>query len=573
MLSDLTTVSQEDAEIIRKECSDQLLKCGANLQGQIISTEKEFLSIGERLSDFYRRAGEIAGISSSVANLISGEEFSTGTNRFPGILERIKSYLEHSKSELHRVEISLKNILKTHDAVYLMMSGFKKIVKDLRMLGIHIKILSSELAHDGGDFKNLAGDIVNLAGIIESKSNAILIQSKSSDLLIRETILKVTTLKTGLDNLTMLIIEGTMSTLSSLTERHKLSSVTARNISSGSQEISQGIGKVLESLQIQDIVRQRLEHVKKSLETLDIILNKTDIDASDPKLIREISNTCNFQTAQLDYSRDELLSAVKSIVENLRKIAKGITHMSANTRNLAGESNKEGASFFKSMEAGIVSVLSSISESFFECSKTDHELSGGVNAVVCTIGSISVFIKDIEHIGMEMELLSLNARIKSAHAGHEGAGLSVLAEAIQQISEDVCNKTIAVSNTFAEITSSAEALNNEISSENKEKDAEIEVILNDMETVLHSLRSVNNSVISFLKEIGEKGQRLGNDIEKAILEVTVHETFVSGINEAISGLKAITRQASNLIPYDTIDYLPRFDRFEAIRPMANVELF
>ena len=62
-----------------------------------------------------------------------------------------------------------------------------------------------------------------------------------------------------------------------------------------------------------------------------------------------------------------------------------------------------------------------------------------------TVGEIATFVGDIEKIGEEIKLIALNAQIKSAYTGDEGAALGVLAEAIQRLSIDAIDHTGAVS--------------------------------------------------------------------------------------------------------------------------------
>lgn len=567
-----TAYNSEGQSIVSKaqylEWIESLRTFQEEFKTQASSAEKEFLGIGEKLQDFRSRAIGITDISSSVVNIVSSDDFLISINKLNDMQEHINGYLGHTKTELQTVGESLKDILKTHARVYIPVENFIKIVKRLRMLGIHIKILSAELAHESGDFKTLAADITSLASVIEKKTSYILNQTKASDLLVRETITKIADLMTALDNLTSLIIQGTKSTISSLSDRYNISSATAEHIALRSRQMSQGIGKVLELLQIHDIARQQTEAVKEELESLGSKLNNTP--ATDIEFIKDLSKSCASQSKQLSYVRDELSQAVKGIVENLRGISKGISLILEDTKNLAGTTNKNDRSFFFEMESGIKTILSSISETFFQCDKTRHELSKAVDTVVVTVGNISEFLKDIEQIGMEMELLSFNARIKAAHTGDLGAGLAVLAEAVQELSSDVSEKTIDLSNIFKDVTTASVGMNGAMNLKKDERDSQVDDITIEIEGLLENMRRNNSEILSSLTGIGKECVRLGCDIEEAVSGIKIDQ-IIHFIEKVISGLNDISRQTSVLFPSEIdIPFTPSLFEF---RKSADVELF
>lgn len=569
----LETTQNTEGQAILPE--SQYLKWRGYLQSfqdefklQAASEEKEFLEIGERLRDFRSRSIEIADTASSVVNIVSGEDFLKGIERLNDIQEHINGYLGHTKTELQTVGESLKDILNIHSKVYIPIENFIKIVKGLRMLGIHIKILSAELPHESGDFKALAADIASLASVIEKKTTYILNQTKASGLLVRETITKISNLIAGLDNLTSKIIDSTRSSISSLSDRHGISSTTAEHIALRSRQMSQRIEKVLEHMQIHDIARQQTEAVKMELERVGEKLNNSML--IDMAIVTEMNKSCAIQSTQLSYVRNELSQAVKGISDNLQEISKGISLILEDTKNLAGAANSNSSSFFSEMESGIITVLSSISESFFQCAKTRHDLSKAVETVVGMIGNISEFIKGIEQIGMEMELLSFNTRITAAHTGDLGAGLTVLAQAVQELSSDVCEKTIDLSKIFKDVTNAADGLNGGIDLKKDERDSEVDAIMIEVEGLLGNMRGNNSEILSSLSDIGEECLRLRLHIEETVSGIRI-EQIIYSIEKVISGLNDILRQTSYLTPSETeTPFIPSL--FEFRRP-ANVELF
>jgi hypothetical protein len=75
-----------------------------------------------------------------------------------------------------------------------------------------------------------------------------------------------------------------------------------------------------------------------------------------------------------------------------------------------------------------------------------------------TISTVSTFVRGIEDIGAEIELIALNARVKAAHTGDQGRTLGVIAMEIQNLSVDARNRTGRVAGILTRISSVADRL-------------------------------------------------------------------------------------------------------------------
>ncbi|MGE5498227.1 MAG: hypothetical protein ACM3Q2_09165, partial [Syntrophothermus sp.] len=124
---------------------DQLLKKIGYFEN---NTEREFLSIGNNLRSYYLAAKEITSVSSSISELISEKILKTEISELNSMLSQIQKYLSDSATEILSGEASLKEISSVLLTVVDELSGFKRIVKHLRMLGISTRIESARLSQD-----------------------------------------------------------------------------------------------------------------------------------------------------------------------------------------------------------------------------------------------------------------------------------------------------------------------------------------------------------------------------------------------------------------------------------------
>ena len=207
-------------------------------------------------------------------------------------------------------------------------------------------------------------------------------------------------------------------------------------------------------MQFHDITRQRIEHVQQALAGLGphersagnagpqrvgeflfgCIRQKPKGTGEDLRLAGDV---CHLQIAQLHYARDELVSAVNNILDNLNALADLVAEMARETSKMAGAADETGQSFLTGVEAGFSSVTSALKA----YGEADRELSLAMGSVGSMLGEMSEHTGNIESIGEKIKRLALNATVKACHIGEEGATLGVLAEAIHQLSVETRQRT------------------------------------------------------------------------------------------------------------------------------------
>jgi methyl-accepting chemotaxis protein len=291
-------------------------------------------------------------------------------------------------------------------------------------------------------------------------------------------------------------------------------------------------------MQAHDMVRQQIEHVDQALSELKGRLAAGAAGAD------EVASVCEMQTAQLRHAAGELDAAVQAIIGNLREVARKQSGLSHETSGMAGIADQAGGGFFTGMQKDISVVTGALLES----SKVNRSLCIAMGDVADTVGEISGFVGDIEKIGEEIKLIALNAQIKSAYTGDEGAALGVLAEAIQRLSIDAINHTTAVSGTLQAIISVTEDLSHGVSSEASSQEGEVHGMVTSLGSLLGLLREVNETLHRSLSSMDDAVTRLSTDIDQSTAAITVHRKVSQVLEGAVSGLERIRAEARRLAP-------------------------
>ena len=544
------------------------------------STEGEFLVIGEKLQHFYERAAEISKISQAVAHLMSGNEVATVIEGFREIISSIKRLEGASEQGVEALQRVLENLVELQRQL----SGFHKTVRNLRVLCVFIRIESARLGDKETGFNDLADEVGKLALEIEERCAHLSARSESLSQLIGQALIRVQNLETSQRVQASVILDKTMASLESITEKHGLSSAGANQISARYDAISRSIGEIVASMQFHDITRQRMEHAKEALESITgdqqtgggTGPQETGESAEDKgkspiedgwrlifggngrrrhveesgQLLRLAGNICELQMAQLSRARDDLVSAVGCITDNLRRVADLVAEMARETQEMAGTADESGRSSLAEVEAGFSSVMAALST----YADANRELSLMMSSVGQTLGDMSAYTGDIERIGAKIKVIALNAILKASHIGEEGASLGLLAETIHRLSAETYQQTETISEALRSISSTSASLCTGIGADGEGNRAEVTRVDATLMSLLHTLKNVNQDIVTLLTRMNEEGRALSDQILRTIEGVSVHDRVnevisrvVSQLGEAValSGLQSVTESQAD----------------------------
>jgi methyl-accepting chemotaxis protein len=261
-------------------------------------------------------------------------------------------------------------------------------------------------------------------------------------------------------------------------------------------------------------------------------------------LALEIGDISELQTAQLQNSSDELEHAINTITGSLHAISSKGGALAAEVRKMAGVSDQTDQSFFSTMEKELAGVTNVLAESAQE----NNRLTTAMGTVIGTIGEIITFVRDIETIGEEIELIALNAQIKAARVGSEGAALGVLAEAIQRLSIDTMEQTAAVSRPLQSITAVTERLQGRVAEDSAAIDHDIQAMLDELTISLQEICDIQNEVFSLVASIDGTVDTLQTEIEAGIAGIAAHEELSRAIADTRQAAEQVSMAARRNFP-------------------------
>lgn len=546
----LSFLSMTSRSAPRPDCRCRLHKAVTDLAQLTSGTEGDFLAIGEKLRDFYSRTKEVSNLSASITERMIGAEVTEAMEGLQGIFDRIGRL----DGQSGRGRDALISILERFVAVRSHLQGFEKTVRNLHILCNFIKIESARSGRTDTGFETLADDVKKLAEKIESQSILLLDQSAALMAIIDQNLEKIRVFEGRQHQQAGRILDNAVASLNAMREKHHHSTKALKTLSARWEELSRNIGQVVSSVQFHDITRQRIEHVRDALSELTGQLQTSGAGKNGKKgkptagigagQIALVADTCELQAAQLRHARDELVSAVRTIIENTRNIVRNVQEMTEETGLLVGVKGNEGHSFFADLQGGLASLISAVSDYV----SVNRELSAALFRVTGTVEEMSSFVNEIEKIGLRMKMVALNASVHAAHIGEEGLGLGVLADALHPLSVETSSQIGAIAGALNTIIASSRELSDGLSGDAADPEQNTERTADHLEAMMAPLRRLDENNLSLLANIDGIVKDLSGDIDRTTSAISVHERIDHEVNKVDAVLTDVVTQMRSALP-------------------------
>ncbi len=532
--------------------SAALKDIGHRLDGLVASSEKTFLSLGEHLREFYQRAQDMCGKSSDMVAVMTGESFSEAIDGLSDILKELEEFMGSPEKSLGGTVEVFNEHLSTLKKVSSSLDGLNMLVLNLSMLGFLTRVENAHIFTHTTGFASLTEDVRNLAQTIKEKSNQISSKSDSVLSFLCSAQGKVADQKTLQNSQMHLMLEKAADNHKRLTNKHRATSQSARMIEQGTRKIASSIGDIVMSMQFHDITRQQVEHVKEVTENLDAKINEGGHGLEDVAAF--VRDVCDLQHAQIRKSTDDLTGAVAKIIKNLHAISASVGEIRNVTENAAMASETQGVSFMEEIDAGISSIITSMKDSSEEQAKVTQT----VNSTSEMVSEMSGFVRDIETMGMNLQLIALNARIKAAHLGREGAVLDTISGGIYDLSKTAREDTHHLSDMLADLVSLSGTFREDYQGIQEGRGQAMERIVENLNGLISSLQDIDRKALTMLTELSGLTERLMEDIEAVAGGITVHKELETRLYEVMDAVLDVADGARKISPARRIDATSSF---------------
>lgn len=525
-----------------------------SLNDLIGSSEKDFLLIGEKLQDFHQKASHIANMTTDAGKHLGGAEMSKVIEKF----KNVQDMAQDSHSGYASEKETLDQIMISFSKIRPPLVAFEKIVRNLNVLCNFIKIEIARLGRNDTGFNSLADDVRRMALTAGTKTTDLVNRADTLKPMLHANLSLINKLESTNEKQANLILQKLVSDIELLNEKTNTSASAMKTVTEKWQNISASMASVVESLQFHDITRQRFEHVRDALIELPHRINENKNERNGlqklfhlPARQNEkagvggvkkadiIAGICGLETAQLQNARDGFVSAVEHILDNLNNIAGTSGSMSDEIAKITGGGRDSKGSFIFELENDV----GYLDNCFNECMKLNNELSAAMLEVSQTASGMSVFMKQMQKISIEMQMLALNARVRAAHLGDQGETLGVLADSIHQSSAETTSQVNLISTNLQDIITHAESLAAKVNQENLIFQDKAVKIKEQLGQIIEAIKIIDKNLQTLMPRIDAAGNELAGDIEQLTTHFTLHHTVDEKINAIALSLSEISAKA------------------------------
>jgi methyl-accepting chemotaxis protein len=317
-----------------------------------------------------------------------------------------------------------------------------------------------------------------------------------------------------------------------VTSRRAAAIADARLLNDDTVTIAAAIDEVISAVQFHDITRQQVEHVQRALHSF---CDSLAGDAPPEIFEAEAKDLCRIQAAQLRHTKHELVAAVRRIITSLRGIAPAVKHLAHKTHRLSATTERTGSSLFSDIDPVLTVVTGIIDEADLE----GRQVIGAVSAVLDVLNELSQLLRDIESIGIEMKMISLNAGITAAHHQERGAGLGVIARSIQTLSSEVLSRTNEFTVVYGQLERLASELNNGINAVLPQEGRRTTQLTASASAFMARLQGINLSVVQLMAILNEEALSLATDVVATADKITIHVEAGKVIDQLVADLDAL----------------------------------
>jgi len=537
-----------------RDCRNLMRVAGRSLGGVVAARERDFLSLGERLHDLRARSEELAEQAASLAATTSGRSMDEVLGRLSTELEQMTGVCEMGNSRESLEELtSVRGIVADLEKIS---SEFGRIVKRLSMLGISTRIESARLGAQGLGFSTLSDDVEKLAATIIGYAGQISERNRALRGLVDEAEAKTRSVVDSQESCSSVIFGGLQENIETLSKLAAASAALSETISGKTRIITENVSSAVLSMQFHDIVRQQVEHVEQAMGDVDQVVAVrladrpsspgTDGDAfgdEDREVVAWVGDVLELQCSQLGNARGRFVSAVETLVENLRDIAGNILAIGGEILGRAG--NDSGGADLGRVERDVAQVKGAL-RGF---AAKGEELAEIMTSVAGTISEMSGYVGKIEDVGSEIELIAINASIKAAHTGEQGAALGVLASAIQGLSVEARQQTDEVSRILRDVAKSSNILQDNASISYDL--SQVDDVSAHLDGLLGQIGEMNRKRTAMFAEIGEKSAALGEAVQGLASGVHFHEEVGDRLESVRRDLDDFRALSKRIVPLES----------------------
>ena len=499
--------------------------------------EQEFLTVGKNLQNYAETSMKISQISQDEAGYLIGENNLGAILKIVAKIDNIINFYKYCKNDILEKKDILNNIKDIIQKLNTPLFQFQKTIKRLHFIGISTKIENAYLRDHTDKFSNLVESVKSLSKNVEQNSDNII---KKSDYLSKLIIEKRSTIIINQEKRfdhTYTILSGIQEKLDTIQIRLVNSSHVQNDIANKSNDISNKIGKMIISLQFQDIIKQKFQKLQQAFNEF-IVLTKEQPNGGNAAVIEKINKVYSQQLVEINSMKQEMNTALDGIKSNMTTMISGAKQIALKAQGIVDSSIKDDQKLFTSLKENVAIIISLFGQNV----QATISFNQSIGVINTAIKQMDDFLNDINNTGGEIELVAYNGLVNAVHLGNDGRPLSVLADELKHLSVLARNQISEITSILRNITTENKNLQRDDDDQSSVNDI-LESVTVELQGFVDSIETVSKNTINNASEIANISVKYAQDVESVLSDITIQTAF----NEAFTNVSAaIQKMGHNL---------------------------
>lgn len=330
--------------------------------------------------------------------------------------------------------------------------------------------------------------------------------------------------------------------ISAFADRRQRARAAMVSIGERSDRIARRVAESIAQMQVNDLTRQRLEHVRDALKLLRTMGLPTgaawvmELDIGRRKAL--MAAVCRLQEEQLERASRDFAAEVARMTGNIRALADD-----------AAETMREAASLFAGTESG-GSFLLDLGRDTDEalCILDAYTAASGrvrdaIAGVLDGFDAVSKDIRTVHTVDTDMRIMGLNASFKCARLGSQGRALGIVAQELR-----VCSRrTQEASEAIVALVAGARDEARQLAEWVEGSQSQAAALRAAISTSMQSLQGLGTGVHAMLGHLTATCERLWTVLGEIAEGITIHhetEAASKRIAASLGGLAAMLAAGS-----------------------------
>jgi uncharacterized protein YoxC len=490
----------------------QLQSLCERLSTFLAGSEEVFLNTGAHLRGLEEQTRSLIEQSNRAAQVGSREGAGNPGSALEQEIALLEQHLVRSQSTSSLGIEVMETVLARVKKLLLFDDPFRMIVLTLRALASSIHIENAHTNLISANFDTVVSDVREMTSVIAPKFDAVLEHAAQVKKMVD---MALSTARHFIDKQgkESLRLRGEASnSLRALVAHAASAEDMAHQATRDSGEVAKKTSTILLSLQVHDFSRQIIEHVAEGLTEFHadatLALQDESTTPDTPAWMAELSDVCRLETAQLHAARDKLVQGLREIDQSLRGMCQLADDLARRAGSLAGERHDD--SLLDQVERSIGKAVQSLRNYLAH----ERQLIESLGLVEKALTHMAGLVQEVRGIGEDAKIVGLNAMVKACNAGREGHTLTVLAKAIQDISDDISSQSKSVADLMSEIHTATTRLFGDSGKAAASSTEEGESIAKGMECALSALRTYHAELSASVTSMGTGSGVLRSEVGK-----------------------------------------------------------